>query len=197
MNIAKKKNAKIFKVYFFNTPRFLEIPISVNLTVAEVIRQIIDCYMEDESVDHSLMKYPGYIDAYELRMLDDEDDYLPDFSIPSLEKNRVFASLGLSRGIAFVENAQFTPPEESEKKNNIIERYVTQRNKILVRIHIREDNFRTSLGVDPNNLVKDLYPLLSTRIKKINEKYYEFRLYKSEYNSENMILEKFWMLIFH
>jgi hypothetical protein len=63
MNIAKKKNAKIFKVYFFNTPRFLEIPISVNLTVAEVIRQIIDCYMEDESVDHSLMKYPGYIDG--------------------------------------------------------------------------------------------------------------------------------------
>jgi hypothetical protein len=57
---------------------------------------------------------------------------------------------------------------------------VTQRNKILVRIHIREDNFRTSLGVDPNNLVKDLYPLLSTRIKKINEKYYEFRLYKSD-----------------
>jgi hypothetical protein len=36
-------------------------------------------------------------------MLDDEDDYLPDFSIPSLEKNRVFASLGLSRGIVRTE----------------------------------------------------------------------------------------------
>jgi hypothetical protein len=57
---------------------------------------------------------------------------------------------------------------------------VTQRNKILVRVHSREDNFRTSLGVDPNSLVKDVYPLLSAKIKKFNEKFYEFRLYKSD-----------------
>jgi len=45
--------------------------------------------------------------AYELRMLDDEDaDYMddgdahmPDFSLPPLEKNRVFASLGLEKGV--------------------------------------------------------------------------------------------------
>ncbi len=63
MNNVKRRNAKTFKVYFFNTPQFLEIPISVNLTVAEVIRQIIDYYMEDDKVENSLMKYPGYIDG--------------------------------------------------------------------------------------------------------------------------------------
>jgi hypothetical protein len=32
-------------------------------------------------------------------MLDDEDDYVPDFSIPPLERNRIFSTLGIQKGV--------------------------------------------------------------------------------------------------
>lgn len=62
---------------------------------------------------------------------DDEDAHMPDFSLPPLDKNRVFMSLGLEKGVviyynlrhifinlikAFVENSDFKPPAESPDK---------------------------------------------------------------------------------
>jgi len=49
-------------------------------------------------------------------MLEDEDDFLPDFSIPPLEKNRIFSSLGISKAVAFIENRHFVAPVH--KKTN-------------------------------------------------------------------------------
>ena len=53
-------------------------------------------------------------------MLDDEDAdsgdaVMPDFSLPPLEQNRVFSSLGLEKGVAFVENPDYKPPEVLDK----------------------------------------------------------------------------------
>jgi len=52
--------------------------------------------------------------------MDDGDAHMPDFSLPPLEQNRVFASLGLEKGVAFVENPDYRPPDNSEKGNIVL-----------------------------------------------------------------------------
>lgn len=39
------------------------------------------------------------LDDEDADYMDDEDAHLPDLSLPPLEKNRVFASLGLEKGV--------------------------------------------------------------------------------------------------
>jgi len=186
---AKKKNIKDYRVYFFNSNLALDIPINTCLTVGEVIRQIMDYYSKSESVDTSLLKYPKDVEAYELRMLDDEDaDYMddgdahmPDFSLPPLEKNRVFASLGLEKGVAFVENPDFKPPETTEKigggvnKLDLIKNYALKNKKVLVKIYFDVSNFITQQFV-PEAKIKSLYRF--TRNKNISERSHKFRIYK-------------------
>jgi len=58
------------------------------------------------------------LDDEDADYMDDGDAHMPDFSLPPLEKNRVFASLGLEKGVAFVENSDFKPPEITEKSNH-------------------------------------------------------------------------------
>lgn len=61
--IIKVISLKLFlickKVFFFNTPTFLKIPINNGNTVGEVIRIIMDNYIGSTTVDQSLMKYPN------------------------------------------------------------------------------------------------------------------------------------------
>ena len=42
-------------------------------------------------------------------MLEDDDCYQPDFSMPALEKNRIFKSFEIERAVAFVEIQNFRP----------------------------------------------------------------------------------------
>ena len=73
------------------------------------------------------------LDDEDADYMDDGDAHMPDFSLPPLEKNRVFASLGLEKGVvihcypkafmlyflkAFVENSDFKPPQEIPDKRN-------------------------------------------------------------------------------
>jgi len=46
-------------VFFFNTPTFLKVPINNTNTVNEVIRIIMEFFLNTPNIDHSLMKYPN------------------------------------------------------------------------------------------------------------------------------------------
>jgi hypothetical protein len=46
--------------------------------------------MRDEKSDKSLMKYPSYTEAYELRFLEDDFDYHPETSFDPLDINKRF-----------------------------------------------------------------------------------------------------------
>jgi hypothetical protein len=106
----KKYAGKIHKVYFFQTPFFLEIPIDVTRTVDNVIAQIIRFCSKEPNFVANKISYPEHPEgmsrityfnhlAYNLHMLEDEDDYVPDFSIPPLEGKRVFSTLGVEKGV--------------------------------------------------------------------------------------------------
>ena len=47
-------------MYFFKKDMSLEIKITITKTVSEVIREIIDSYMENKSLDVTLMKFFKY-----------------------------------------------------------------------------------------------------------------------------------------
>jgi hypothetical protein len=49
----------IKKVFFFVTPTKLEIPIKVDSKIIDIIKSIIDFYINDQKMDKSLMKYPN------------------------------------------------------------------------------------------------------------------------------------------
>ena len=42
-------------------------------------------------------------------MLEDDDCYKPDFSMPALEKSRIFKSFEIQKAVAFVEVQNFRP----------------------------------------------------------------------------------------
>jgi hypothetical protein len=94
-----KKNIKLYKVFFFNTPLCLEIPINQEKKVSEIVAEIIEyCYSEPK-FDKEHIRWPNNSEAYQICQLDDEDDYIPDFSIPPLEDERIFSTYGIAKGV--------------------------------------------------------------------------------------------------
>jgi hypothetical protein len=69
------------KVYFFNNPTEYEIIINKENTVEEVIEIIVDFYINNSNTDKSLLKNGINLQHYELRYIDEEDNFnpIPDF----------------------------------------------------------------------------------------------------------------------
>jgi hypothetical protein len=89
------------KIYFFSTPLFIEIHISKKHMVNDVIRHIMTLYKKDARLSKNSLRYPTHSDAYELRLIDDDDDYFkPLFDIAALDKNDEF---GEFESLAFIE----------------------------------------------------------------------------------------------
>ena len=53
--------------------------------------------------------------AYELRMLENDDDYKPEMAFGPLEKPKPFHEYNIQKGVAFVEVANFKVQEDDEK----------------------------------------------------------------------------------
>jgi hypothetical protein len=89
------------KIFFFSTPLFIEIHISRKHIVNDVIRHIMTLYKRDQRLSKNSLRYPTHPDAYELRLIDDDDDYYkPLFDIAALDKNDEF---GEFESLAFIE----------------------------------------------------------------------------------------------
>ena len=56
----------------------------------ELIEYAIQNYMKNEKTVKELMKFPENIEAYELRILEDDDDYLPDMNFEPLNRSKKF-----------------------------------------------------------------------------------------------------------
>lgn len=73
-------------------PLNYEITINKENTVEEVIEIIIDFYMNNSSTDKSLLKKGMDRNAYELKYLDEEDNYRPVPGLVAFDKKRKLSS---------------------------------------------------------------------------------------------------------
>lgn len=89
------------KIYFFSTPKFIEIHISKKNNVNDVIKHVLTLYQKDrELAQNQPLQFPTNPEAYELRLIDDDDDYyIPYYDIPPLERTDEF---GEFETLAFV-----------------------------------------------------------------------------------------------
>ena len=82
-------NAIKIKIYMFKTPKMLEIYIFKKTIVADVIKHILTLCRKNKEVlpEDKPLKHPDKPDAYELRLIDDDEDYyVPFYEIGPLER---------------------------------------------------------------------------------------------------------------
>ena len=84
------------RVFFFGKNIRLDLFIDKKIKVKELIEYAIQNYMKSEKTDKELMKYPENIEAYELRILEDDDDYLPDMNFDALNKSKKFTDYNVN-----------------------------------------------------------------------------------------------------
>ena len=71
----KDPNSIKTKIYFFSTSKFFEIHISKKDSVFDVIRHIITLYQKEPKLSMEMpLKLPKNPEAYELRLIEDEDE---------------------------------------------------------------------------------------------------------------------------
>lgn len=173
------RDSKKISVFFFSTPLHLKVPINKNSSVQEVITSIMCYFMNYKGIDHSLMKYPWIAEAYELRILEDDDDYLPEMSFDPLEPGKKFSDYGLD-SVAFCQVEGFTPPapkiEEldqiSKEKEDKLKSFLKPK-QLLIHIKMPDINYTTflKLSVDSNMKIKDLFSEI--KAYKVNWKQYK------------------------
>jgi len=113
----------------FSTPKCLQIYIYRRSLVQDVIRHIITLYTKDPLFQAELpLQNPEYPEAYELRFIEDDDDYyLPDYDMGPLERRD---EIGEFVSLAFVANKNFRawnrqPEEEKdEEQEDLKKRHV-------------------------------------------------------------------------
>lgn len=85
------------------------ITISKVNTIGELIKHILTCCDLDSSLEKSIIRYPDIPEAYELRLLEDDCDYEPDFEISPLDLAKKIGNFGQIDAIALTEVAGFNP----------------------------------------------------------------------------------------
>lgn len=88
------------RVYLLESPEYLDIHVSVKNTVDEVIRHMMTLY--SKTYPKKPLRYPNDPEAYELRLLDDDDEenfYKPFFEVSALERDE---KIGDFQNLAFV-----------------------------------------------------------------------------------------------
>ena len=176
-DVNRNNNCRPISVYFFGTPLCLKIPININNTVQEAVVSIICFYMNSHVVDHSLMQYPWFPEAYELRILEDDDDFHPEMSFDPLEKTKRFGEYGIE-SVAFceIEGFKLTGDMESSQDKEIKEKedqfkLIIKADQLLIQISIPQQNYSTLTPIDSNKLVKDIFPIVKKKVKFDAKKY--------------------------
>lgn len=176
-NFSRNTKTKMIKVFFFVTPTKLSIPINVDLKVIDVLRTIMEFFLNEPTVDKTLLKYPSQPEAYQLRVLDDDDDFKPELAFEPLELERKLSSYDSDflDCLAFCENPNFKPIlpnnlfseelENDKKKKQQIEEILQKKNKNVLQVTIQEENYTTMIAIDPENCIKDVFPIIQKKYK--------------------------------
>lgn len=97
------------KIFFFNTPQFLEIEISQHDLARDVIRHIITLYKKSPLAGNTPIEFPKEPERYELWLIDEyESEYAPDTDMgprASSEEIGEFTSLAFMKKKTFAKNA--------------------------------------------------------------------------------------------
>lgn len=176
----KSSTTKLLSVFFFGTPLNLKIPINNKSSVQEIIITILCYYMNTAPIiDKSLMKYPWLPEAYELRILEDDDDYRPEMSFDPLERNKRFGEYGIE-SVAFCEIEGFEPfninvceedeNEEIKEKENTFKSILDSKH-LLLQITIPQHNYSTLIKIDSDKTIKDIFPIIQKKLKFDHKKY--------------------------
>ncbi|CDW71590.1 UNKNOWN [Stylonychia lemnae] len=157
------------KIYLFTTPKFIQIYIYRKSQVQDVIRHIMTMYSKDQilSKDNPL-KYHGVPDAYELRIIDDDEDYfVPFYDIGPLERKD---EIGEFESLAFLENKTYinqakqnkTQPDEYSLQ---VEEQLKKENKRLLAIQINTAILKSNMSIVMNQdeTLRDLTDQISKR----------------------------------
>lgn len=140
----------------------------------EVIVMIMCFFMNAKNVDTSLMRFPWSPEAYELRILEDDDDYRPEMSFDPLEKNKKFSEYGID-SVVFCEIEGFQPTEFDETAGNlnkeIEEKFETKIKtqqttpQLLIHINLPQINCDSYIKMDADKLVIDILPIIVKKFK--------------------------------
>ena len=107
-NESDSNSVKI-RVYFFNTPKFIDIHVSKSNIVVDVIQHIITLYKRDKTTQGKSLRYPDNPEAYELRLIDDDESlYAPFYEIAPLSANEY---IGEFESLAFMEIKNYKPTQ--------------------------------------------------------------------------------------
>ena len=104
-------------IYFFSTPRHMRITVSRKDKTKDVIRHIITMYQRRSDLNtESPLQFPDNPEAYELRLIDDDEDfYIPFYEISAIENEE---PVGDFQALAFCKRKGFKPPVKEENKNS-------------------------------------------------------------------------------
>lgn len=108
-----EKNNKDYlkcKIFFFNTPQFIEIEISQHDLAKDVIRHIITLYKKSPKQEKIPIEFPQNPERYELWLIDEyESEYSPDTDIgprAAGEEIGEFTSLAFMKKKSFMKSAE-------------------------------------------------------------------------------------------
>jgi len=150
LNVPNEKDPDYLsmKIYFFGTPENFEINISKKNKVIDVIRHIMTLYQKNDRLSVKCpLKFPNNPEAYELRLVDDEDEdeqFKPYYDIGSLEDQD---EIGEFDSLVFVEVKNESgnkansiikdDAEELEAKENELIEVLKKQDKCLVKVVLK------------------------------------------------------------
>jgi hypothetical protein len=113
-------NRQKLTVYLFGTPSKLEIVISKQHRIQDVIKHIMTVYIMAPTFAQVPLEFPDNTDAYELRLLEDDEEeyYTPLYEIAALDRKKKIGEFAVD-AIAFClvktykERQLLTAPEPS------------------------------------------------------------------------------------
>lgn len=91
-----------------------------NLKVEDLIKVIIVEFLQDQNTDKRLLKYPKNPEAYELRILEDEDKHYPDMTFPPLDTDRIISKMEFD-SVVFMEKSDFVLEEKKKSMKEVQE----------------------------------------------------------------------------
>lgn len=130
------------RIYLLNTQIYMDIPAAVNETIKDLKVKILDQIIKEGK--HKI-KYQ-FIEAYELRLVDDEDDdVLPNMEYPALD-DKLNILKSKADTLAFVERINFNPNTDmSIIASNILGSIVKNSETVLINIIISHFLYRKLL----------------------------------------------------
>ncbi|CAD8054022.1 unnamed protein product [Paramecium primaurelia] len=162
-----QSQGKPIKIYFFNTQQNIQINVTKNTTILQVIRMSITEYQNNNNFDQRLLRYPNNVDAYEIRFIDDDYEFKAEMSFGAIDKKKEILSTQ-TNVFSLIEISNYK--QQSNDNMCIFEK--NNPNMILIDVLIidqnPEKNIITKIQLEKHSIVEDIITQISKKNKQIN-----------------------------